>query len=108
PDNFLYVLLDKDNAVAPAENRSFYRGEKVHQLLLQAQRTNDWAKREPLYAEIQRLLHEDVPCVPLATAPDFRILSKKVEGYQLYPAGGEYFRHVSFRLGPRAERGGSE
>ncbi len=97
PDNFLYVLLDKDNAVAPAENRSFYRGERVHQLLLQAQRSAEWSKRQALYAEIQTALHEDVPCVPLATAPDFRILSSRVAGYELYPAGGEYFRHVSFK-----------
>ena len=95
PDNFLYVLLDKSNSYPPAENRSFYRGEEVHKLLVKAQQTNKWEDREPLYAKAQEILHEDVPALPLATAPDFRILSNRVQGYHLYPAGGEYFRTVS-------------
>ena len=100
PDNFLYVLLDKENAVKPAENRSFYKGEEVHRLLIEAQRTSDWPAREKLYHEAQRILHRDAPVIPLATVPDYRVLRDNVEGYQIYPAGGEYFRHVSIRPGP--------
>lgn len=100
PDNFLYVLLDKDNAVKPAENRSFYKGEEVHRLLLEAQRTSDWPTRERLYHEAQRLLFRDVPVVPLATVPDYRVLRTTVEGYEIYPAGGEYFRHVRLKTSP--------
>jgi len=97
PDNFLYVLLDKDNAVeGVANNLSFYKGERVHELLLAAQRTYDWHRRESLYHEAQEILHEEVPTVPLATVPDFRALRKDVRGYSIYPAGGEFFRHVSF------------
>jgi peptide/nickel transport system substrate-binding protein len=97
PDNFLYVLLDRDNAVeGRANNLSFYKGERVHELLLQAQRTYDRFTRERLYHEVQEILHEEVPTVPLATVPDFRVVRKDVRGYTIYPAGGEYFRHVSF------------
>jgi len=97
PDNFLYVLLDKDNAVAGvANNVSFYKGERVHQRLLDAQRTYDWNVREKLYRQAQEILLNEVPVVPLATVPDFRVLRKEVRGYTIYPAGGEYFRHVSF------------
>ena len=97
PDNFLYVLLDKDNAVeGVANNLSFYKGDRVHDLLVKAQRTYDWHTRERLYADAQEILHEEVPTVPLVTAPDFRALRKNVRGYSIYPAGGEYFRHVSF------------
>ena len=97
PDNFLYVLLDKDNAVpGVANNTSFYKGERVHQRLLEAQRTYDWNVRVKLYREAQEILLKEVPVVPLATVPDFRVLRKEVRGYTIYPAGGEYFRHVSF------------
>ncbi|MFI5402319.1 MAG: ABC transporter substrate-binding protein [Planctomycetota bacterium] len=97
PDNFLYVLLDKDNAVeGTANNLSFYKGDRVHELLLGAQRTYDWHTRERLYKEAQEILLEDAPTVPLVTVPDFRVLRKDVRGYAIYPAGGEYFRHVSF------------
>jgi len=97
PDNFLYVLLDKDNAVpGVANNLSFYTGQRVHEKLLEAQRTYDWFKRERLYHDVQEILFEEVPTVPLATVPDFRVLRQDVRGYTIYPAGGEYFRHVSF------------
>jgi peptide/nickel transport system substrate-binding protein len=96
PDNFLYVLLDRDNArVGSANNVSFYRGEKVHSLLLAAQRSYDLKERVRLYHEAQRILFEEVPTVPLVTVPDFRILRREVSGYTIYPAGGEYFREVS-------------
>jgi hypothetical protein len=28
--------------------------------------------------------------------PDFRAVRKDVRGYTIFPAGGEFFRHVSF------------
>jgi peptide/nickel transport system substrate-binding protein len=97
PDNFLYVLLDKDNAVpGVANNVSFYKGERAHRLLIDAQRTTDWSRREKLYREVQEIIFTEVPVIPLATVPDFRVLRPEIRGYTIYPAGGEYFRHVSF------------
>jgi peptide/nickel transport system substrate-binding protein len=96
PDNFLYVLLDKDNArVGSANNVSFYTGDRVHELLLAAQRSYDTDERVRLYHEAQRILFQEVPTIPLVTVPDFRVLRKEVSGYTIYPAGGEYFRKVS-------------
>ncbi len=96
PDNFLYVLLDKDNATPPAQNVSFYRGDRVHNLLVEAQRSYDWPTRAKLYEDAQAVLFDEVPALPLATVPDFRVVRMDVRGYTIYPAGGEYFRHVSF------------
>jgi peptide/nickel transport system substrate-binding protein len=97
PDDFLYVLLDKDNAVeGTSNNLSFYKGDRVHNLLLEARQTYDWHRRERLYKEAQEILFEEVPTVPLVTVPDFRVVRKDVRGYTIYPAGGEYFRWVSF------------
>ena len=96
PDNFLYVLLDKENAVkGQANNVSFYQGERVHKLLLEAQAVSAWEVRQRLYWEVQDILFDEVPVVPLVTVPDFRVVRKDVRGYTIYPAGGEYFRHVS-------------
>jgi peptide/nickel transport system substrate-binding protein len=97
PDNFLYILLDKDNtAEGTANNLSFYKGDRVHELLIEAQRSYDWHRRERLYKQAQEILLEEAPTVPLATVPDFRAVRKDVRGYTIYPAGGEFFRHVSF------------
>ena len=95
PDDYLNTLLHKDNANPPgSQNRSFYRDDKYSALISRARFTTEWSERVTMYAEAQRMLFEDVPCVPLVTVPDFRVLAKGVSGYTIYPAGGEYFREV--------------
>ena len=95
PDDYLNTLLHKDNANPPkSQNRSFYRDDEYSALITRARFTTEWSERVTMYAEAQRMLFEDVPCVPLVTVPDFRVLAKGVSGYTIYPAGGEYFREV--------------
>jgi peptide/nickel transport system substrate-binding protein len=67
PDNFLYVLLHSDNAVpGSAQNIAFYRNPTVDDLLIAAQAAVDEPSRSKLYAEVQDILAEDAPWVPLA------------------------------------------
>jgi peptide/nickel transport system substrate-binding protein len=67
PDNFLYILFDRDNAVVgTAQNAAFYRDPEVHGLLVLAQMSEDKDDRERLYARIQEKLAADAPWVPLA------------------------------------------
>jgi peptide/nickel transport system substrate-binding protein len=67
PDNFLYVLLHSDNAISgSAQNISFYRNREVDHLLTAAQAAIDRAARSAIYAEVQELIAEDAPWVPLA------------------------------------------
>ncbi|MGQ0614720.1 MAG: ABC transporter substrate-binding protein [Planctomycetaceae bacterium] len=95
-DNFLYVLLDMDNArPGSANNISFYTGERFHDLVTRAQREMDPVRRVELYHEAQRVAQEDAPVVPLAQVRDFRILAAGIRGFTIYPVGGEYFRSVS-------------
>ncbi|MEE8106331.1 MAG: ABC transporter substrate-binding protein [Planctomycetota bacterium] len=97
PHNFLYVLMDKDNArVGSANNVSFYRGEAYSKLVHAAQEESDPTKRIALYEDAQRILHDESPTVPLVQIPDFRVVRKNVRGLYIYPVGGEYFRTVSF------------
>lgn len=67
PDNYLYLLFDKDNTVpGRAANIAFYRDDTVSRLLREAQTTEDRGARERLYAEVQRRLAADAPWAPLA------------------------------------------
>lgn len=67
PDNYLFLLFDKDNTVPGlASNIAFYRDETVSRLLREAQATEDHRAREQLYAEVQRRLAADAPWAPLA------------------------------------------
>ncbi len=65
-DNFLYVLLDKDNArLGSANNISFYRDEEVHAWLRQARSSHDSAERLRLYHLAQAKIFDDCPMIPL-------------------------------------------
>lgn len=96
PDNFLYTLLDKDNASPPnANNLSFYRSEPLHDLLIRAQRESDQAKRIQLYKEAQRIIREDCPMIPLVSLEMATGLGPRVKEYELHPTGIVFLRNVS-------------
>lgn len=95
PDNFLYVLLDKDNAVkGTAGNIAFYRSDELHDLLIEAQQTPNKERRIELYKKAQEIIHRDAPwvCVVHSTPP---IPAKSyVKGYTPHPTGTEQFTDV--------------
>jgi peptide/nickel transport system substrate-binding protein len=87
PDNFLFVHFDKSAAVPPAGNISFYRNERVHELLVAGQRTVDPAARVPIYGEAQEIIQRDAPWVPLVHTMELAAIRKNVNGYRLHPTG---------------------
>ncbi|KJS84363.1 MAG: peptide ABC transporter substrate-binding protein [Peptococcaceae bacterium BICA1-8] len=90
PDNFLYVLLDKDNAkVGSAGNFAFYKSDKVHDMLIAAQKETDQAKRAKLYEEAQVIIHEDAPWIPLVHSTPPIAAKKSVKNFIPHPTGGE-------------------
>lgn len=93
PDNYLYVLLDKDNA--GGSNRSFYTNEEVHQLLVQAQQEVDQAKRMELYKQAQVIIHDDVPLIPLVHAISSLAATKDVKGFVPHPGGSDKLTNVT-------------
>jgi peptide/nickel transport system substrate-binding protein len=88
PDNFLYALLDKENATPPkAHNLSFYRSEEVHALLVKGQGETDQSARLEFYLKAQEIIHEDCPMVPLMHLDLAVAKTKNVVGYKLHPTG---------------------
>lgn len=86
PDNFLYVLLDKDNAnKGSASNIAFYKSNAVHDLLIKAQRTSNQSQRAAYYRQAQTIIHEDAPWVPLVHAARVGAYRKEVENFFLHP-----------------------
>lgn len=94
PDNFLYVLLDKDNAQKPAQNISFYKSDKLHALLSQAQIESDQKKRTELYKQAQQVIHDDAPLVPLAHSIVVIPVQNAVKGFVMDPTGRRRFADV--------------
>ncbi|WP_019119981.1 ABC transporter substrate-binding protein [Brevibacillus massiliensis] len=92
PDNFIYVLLDKNNI--GGGNRTRYANEEVHQLLLKAQTEVDPAKRSELYKKVQEILFDEVPVVPIAHAEPGIAAKASVKNYIPHPKGTEYLKKV--------------
>ena len=93
-DNFLYVLLDKDNArEGSANNISFYRDEQVHEWLMAARTSHDPAERIELYHKAQEKIFDDCPMIPL-------VYTEKAIAYrkEFGPLGVEPMTHPILRL----------
>ncbi|GGH85600.1 peptide/nickel transport system substrate-binding protein [Pullulanibacillus pueri] len=98
PDNFLYVLLDKDNAKkGSAGNIAFYKNDQVHKLLKKAQITMDQGTRTDIYKQVQEIIHDDAPWVPIAYTTPPMAISKTISGYVPHATGSEPFNYIKFK-----------
>jgi len=94
PDNFMYVLLDKDNAtIGSSGNYSFYKSDELHELLIAAQKESDHQKRDELYKKAQVIVHDDAPWVPLVHSTPPIAARKSVKNYIPHATGGEILFH---------------
>ncbi len=93
PDNFLYVLLDKDNAVpGSAQNVSFWRDDAFHELIMEAKGTYDQQRRATLYEQAQDIFAAQLPWLPMAHAKQVMAFRSDVEGYKISIMGQYYFK----------------
>jgi len=96
PDNVLYTLFHSENAeVGQARNVSFFRDEKVDELLHAAQTALEQPRREELYQQAQRLIADQVPLVPLAHSEIVVALRRNVRGLWLPPTTTLHFDRVT-------------
>lgn len=95
PDNFLYVLLDKDNTVkGQAQNVSFYKNDVLHYTLMKAQSALDDGERAELYKKAQEIIHEDSPWVPMTHANQMIAFRNSVKNIKLSPVTFECYRNI--------------
>jgi peptide/nickel transport system substrate-binding protein len=94
-DNFLYTLLDKDSI--GSNNYSYYKNDKLHDILIKAQTENDQAKRNDLYKQAQVIIHDDAPWVPLVHSTPLLAATKDLQGYIPHPTGSEALTNVDFK-----------
>jgi peptide/nickel transport system substrate-binding protein len=98
PDNFdgyfFGGLPSADAQQEPIKREGWYSNQQVAELLYQALVTPDQAKREPLYQQVEQLLHDDVARIWIAHNNTPLIFSKSVTGYVPEPVGADYFEGV--------------
>jgi len=64
------------------ENSSGYCNKEMDRLLAEALRTADAKKRYELYNKVVRIIHEEVPEIPLVFVPRYFTYNQKVRGFE--------------------------
>ncbi|WP_066318891.1 ABC transporter substrate-binding protein [Bacillus sp. FJAT-29814] len=96
PDNFLYSMLSKNNAVkGAAQNHTFYQNDEVSDLLMQAKSVMDQKERAEIYKKVQELVHKDAPSVPLVEVKEPVVTASYIKGYFPHPTGAENMYEVT-------------
>jgi peptide/nickel transport system substrate-binding protein len=90
PDIFEYAF---HSAKFPPNgaNRGFYSNPKVDALIDQGRREVDPAVRKPIYAEVQRILAEQLPYIDLWYLDNVLVHNRRVLNLKLNPAGNYDF-----------------
>jgi peptide/nickel transport system substrate-binding protein len=90
PDIFEYAFHSSKFPPNGA-NRDYYFNPKVDALIDKARREIDPAVRKPLYAEVQKILADDVPYINLWYLDNVLVHTKRVQGIKLNAAGNYDF-----------------
>src|SRR5438876_47359 len=90
PDIFEYVF-HSDKFAPNGANRSYYSNPRVDALIDQARSELDQNTRKQLYAEIQRILADELPYIDLWYQENVLDHSKRVQGLTLNPSGNYDF-----------------
>jgi peptide/nickel transport system substrate-binding protein len=93
PDNFVQPFLEcpKGAVVSGCKEGgtqsqgSFYYSDRMNQLIAAQGKETDPTKRKQIYTEIQTLLQQDVPIIPLWQTKDFVFAKKGMSGVNIDP-----------------------
>jgi peptide/nickel transport system substrate-binding protein len=90
PDIFEYAFHSSKFPPNGA-NRNYYSNPRLDALIDKARQEIDPKVRKPLYAEVQRILAEDLPYINLWYLDNVLVRTKRVRGIKLNPAGNYDF-----------------
>ena len=97
PDNFYRPLLSCD-AIQSGTNRALWCDERYDSLINQARLISDIEQRKQIYHQINHLLYEQIPLVPIAHAFRYQAYRESVQDLSINPYGGIRFAGVSKQL----------
>ena len=90
PDSFLYKLFTKGYL-----NSSQWINDEYIDMVTKAKHVSDQAARTEFYKNAQEILKEEAPIIPLAQGVLAYPMSKRVQGFVIYPTDEWYFKFVS-------------
>lgn len=95
PDNFLYTLLSSHQYPPNGFNDSYYKNDRVDELLAEARVTKDRAERTAMYEEVQAIIMEEGPWLVLDYEKQIVVTSDRLKNFQLHPTGVFRFSNVT-------------
>lgn len=93
-DYGLYALFHSSQ-FGDAGNRTFYKNERVDELLDIGRTATSVEDREAAYKEAQEIIREDAPWIFTWNGEDLTGASNRVSGFELHPAGHYRLHNVS-------------
>ena len=94
PDNYIQPFMDCSKGSpnigceeGAAQSRgSFYYSDRVNQLIEQSRTEQDLSKRQTIFGELQELLAQDVPYIPLWQTKDYAFAQLDIDGVVINPS----------------------
>jgi len=98
-DPDIYYQIFHSSSVPPnGDNRGHYSNVRVDQLLEKGRTLNNTEERKRIYSEVQRILAEDLPYIPLWWWKNVIVKASTLQGFVPYPDGDfTSFKKVSLR-----------
>ncbi len=97
PDNFYRPLLSC-GAIPSGTNRAMWCNNNYDKLINAALKTEDIEKRKLIYQQVNSLLYQQLPLVPLAHAFRYQAYRSSLSGMSINPYGGINFSGVEKKL----------
>ncbi|MCH4890195.1 ABC transporter substrate-binding protein [Acidaminobacter sp. JC074] len=98
PDNFLFTLFSSNNIGSElSTNYSNYSNPNVDKLLVQARQVLDQDFRTALYRELQEIIQEDMPAIPLAHTTPITVTQGLI-GFEPYLSGGDALNYLDLEV----------
>lgn len=87
-DPDIYYQLFHSASIPPnGDNRGHYSNPELDRLLEQGRRTMDTAARKAIYFEVQRILADELPYIPLWWVKNVIVRHRDIKGFIPYPDG---------------------
>lgn len=91
-----YLSWFSSSAFGVNGNTMFYKNDRVDELLIKSHLTLDMDARNLVYKEIQEIISDQVPIIPLYSATVFAGTNKRIKGFSPDPESCHDFRYIYF------------
>jgi peptide/nickel transport system substrate-binding protein len=103
PDAY-YNIFHSLSVPPNGDNRGGYKNPSVDHLLEHGRRESDSGQRKALYHQVQQIIHEDLPYIPLWWVKNVVARKPNIVGFTPYPDGDLFsLRHTSLRQAPHLQ-----